>query len=159
MFKNVWRTFFTIYILMILNFVIIKFDGNINRTITNIKLNIERRNQGEFGYNLIPFNTIKTYITELHFSIATLNILGNIIPFIPMGFLIPMAFPSQRNIYKTMLTCFIIIFIIETLQLIFFLGIFDIDDFILNLISCFIGFIIYTIYQIIFKVIIQKIRS
>lgn len=151
MFKNIWKIFFTIYILMVLNFILLKFNGNISNTLETINLNTFRRSQGEPGYNLIPFNTIKTYMIDLNFGIAALNIVGNIIPFIPMGFLLPMAFPSQRNLYKTMLTSFIIIFIIETLQLIFYLGIFDIDDFILNLISCFIGFKIYTIYRNSFK--------
>jgi len=116
-------------------------------------MNMERRSQGESGANLVPFRTIKAYIDDIRFGIAFRNILGNIIPFIPMGFLIPAAFPSQRNIVKTLISCFLLILSIEILQLIFFLGSFDVDDIILNLLSCFIGFMLFIAYKNILKIV------
>ncbi|MEK3977416.1 VanZ family protein [Psychrobacillus sp. FSL K6-2684] len=153
MFKNIWKVLFTIYILLVLNFIVIKFNGNIQHLINTIQMNMERRSQGESGANLVPFRTIKAYIDDISFGIAFRNILGNIIPFIPMGFLIPAAFPSQRNIVKTLISCFLLILSIEILQLIFFLGSFDVDDVILNLISCFIGFMLFIAYKNIFKIV------
>ena len=134
-----------------LNFIVIKFNGDIQDVINTIQSNIIRRNQGESFANLVPFRTIETYISDLSFSVAFMNIFGNIIPFIPLGFLMPMAFPSQRNIIKTMISCFLIILSVEILQLVLFLGSFDIDDIILNLLSCFIGFIIFRVYSHIFR--------
>ena len=156
MFKNIWKVLFTIYILLVLNFIVIKFNGNIQHLINTIQMNMERRAQGESGANLVPFRTIKAYIDDISFGIAFINILGNIIPFIPMGFLIPAAFPSQRNIIKTMISCFLLILSIEILQLIFFLGSFDVDDIILNLLSCFIGFMLFIAYKNIFKIVHEK---
>ena len=156
MFKNIWKVLFTIYILLVLNFIVIKFNGNIQHLINTIQMNMERRAQGESGANLVPFRTIKAYIDDISFGIAFINILGNIIPFIPMGFLIPAAFPSQRNIIKTMISCFLLILSIEILQLIFFLGSFDVDDVILNLLSCFIGFMLFIAYKNIFKIVHEK---
>ncbi|MFJ8104023.1 VanZ family protein [Lysinibacillus sp. NPDC096212] len=144
--KN-WRILFSIYILLVLNFIVIKFNGDIQDVINTIQSNMERRDQWGLSANLVPFRTIETYISDLSFSIAFMNIFGNIIPFIPMGFLIPMAFTSQRNIIKTMISCFLLILSVEILQLILFLGSFDIDDIILNLLSCFIGFILFKAYK------------
>ncbi|MCM3358045.1 VanZ family protein [Psychrobacillus sp. MER TA 171] len=153
MFKNIWKVLFTIYILLVLNFIVIKFNGNIQHLINTIQMNMERRAQGESSANLVPFRTIKAYIDDISFGIAFINILGNIIPFIPLGFLIPAAIPSQRNIIKTMISCFLLILSIEILQLIFFLGSFDVDDVILNLLSCFIGFMLFIAYKNIFKIV------
>ena len=135
-----------------LNFIVIKFNGDLQHVINTIESNMDRRNQGESAANLVPFRTIETYISDLSFSVAFMNIFGNIIPFIPMGFLLPMAFPSQRNIIKTMISSFLLILSVEILQLILFLGSFDIDDIILNLLSCFIGFILFKVYKNIFSV-------
>ena len=153
MFNNIWKFLFSIYILLVLNFIVIKFNGEVQLVINKIQSNIQRRNNGESFANLVPFRTIETYISDLSFSVAFMNIFGNIIPFIPLGFLIPMAFPSRRNLIKTMISCFLIIISVETLQLILLLGIFDIDDIILNLLSCFIGFILFKAYKKIFKVV------
>ena len=150
--NKIWTTLFFIYILLVLNFIVVKFQGDIQHVIYTIQSNMERRDQGQLNANIVPFRTIKTYISDLSFSIAFMNILGNIIPFVPMGFLIPMAFPSQRNIIKTMISCFLLILSVEILQLILFLGSFDIDDIILNLLSCFIGFIFFKAYKNIFRI-------
>lgn len=45
-----------------------------------------------------------------------------------------------------MIICFIIIMLIETIQIFTYLGSMDIDDVILNQISCIIGCILYLIY-------------
>lgn len=153
MFNNIWKFLFSIYILLVLNFIVIKFNGDIQDVINTIQSNIIRRNQGESFANLVPFRTIETYISDLSFSVAFMNIFGNIVPFIPLGFLMPMAFPSRRNIIKTMISCFLFIISVEILQLILFLGSFDIDDIILNLLSCFIGFIFFKVYKNIFRIV------
>lgn len=114
--KTIWKSIFVIYILLLLNFVVIKFDGNINHLIDTIRTNYTRGP----GINVVPFRTIETYISDMDYSVAFINILGNIIPFIPLGFLIPIVFPSQSNIIKTMTNCLLMICSIEILQLIFF---------------------------------------
>ena len=132
---------------MLLIFVVIKFNGSIQSVINTIQLNMYRREQGGLAVNLIPFNTIGSYISNISYVVSIQNILGNIIPFVPMGFLMPMGFPSQRNIIKTMISCFFLICGIEVLQLVCYLGSFDIDDIILNLLSCFIGFMLFIAYK------------
>lgn len=152
MFKTIWKSIFTIYILMLLIFVVFKFNGDVYSVIDTIRTNKDRG----VGVNLIPFSTIGAYISDINDSVSIINILGNIIPFIPMGFIIPMAFPSQRNVFKTIISSLLLIFSIEILQIIFYVGSFDIDDIILNLLSCFIGFMLFITYKNIFKVVSYK---
>ena len=149
MFKNIWKSIFTIYILMLLIFIVFKFNGDVYSVINTIQTNKDRG----VGVNLIPFSTIGAYISDINYSVSINNILGNIIPFIPMGFIIPMAFPSQRNVFKTITSGLLLIFSIEILQIIFYVGSFDIDDIILNLLSCFIGFMLFITYKKVFKIV------
>lgn len=146
--KRGWKWLFFIYIVMVLNFIVIKFNGNIYAVIHTIEMNMSWRAMDEgSGINLVPFRTIGAYVSDLSFGVAFINIMGNIIPFIPMGFLLPMAFSSQRKIMKTMITCFLIILSIEVIQLMSFLGSFDVDDIILNLISCLIGYLLFLMFK------------
>lgn len=96
---------------MVINFIVIKFTGNIQLVINEIEINKWNRAEG-LGINLVPFKTILAYSNDISFGIAFKNILGNIIPFLPMRFLIPMAFPSQRNILKTMGCCLFLISVV-----------------------------------------------
>ncbi|WP_407948495.1 VanZ family protein [Peribacillus faecalis] len=131
---------------MLFVIVVIKFTGNIHLVIDTIQSNKSRGS----GINLVPFRTINSYIGNKN-SVSFLNIFGNIIPFIPMGFILPMAFSSQRTLTKTMMTCFLIICGIEIFQYVSRLGSFDVDDIILNIFSCFIGFILFRTYQQLFN--------
>ncbi|PPA70922.1 VanZ family protein [Jeotgalibacillus proteolyticus] len=143
--KGAWKICFLIYMVLLLNFVVIKFNGNINELIDTIQSNKQWREQGEAAINLVPFRTFDIYINNINSGFAYKNILGNIIPFIPMGFLIPAAFFSKMKILKTLFSCFVVICSIEIVQLTLYLGSFDIDDIILNLLSCIIGILLFVI--------------
>ncbi|MEN1936741.1 VanZ family protein [Paenibacillus sp. 102] len=97
-------------------------------------------------FNIIPFSSILMYITRFdHYNldILLMNTLGNIVIFIPFGFLIPLLF-TQVNNAKLACKLFIkAIFFIELLQLLTFTGVFDIDDIILNTLGALIGYSIY----------------
>ena len=107
-----------------------------------------RRQMDEFRYNLKPFYTISRYIkyclNDPH--IWVINLVGNVCVFIPFGFLVPAVFGGK--IKKTILISFCGLVILECAQLISRKGMFDIDDFILNLLGVLIG---YTIYSLIKK--------
>ena len=105
-----------------------------------------RQYLNEFKYNLYPFKTIFSYIIEYNSNNTTpfiINIIGNIVVFIPFGFLFPITFHKQLNrLDKLLFASSTGILIIEILQLLFKLGVFDIDDIILNTIGVVIGFVI-----------------
>ena len=153
---NVWKVLFYIYRVFVVHFIVLTSNADPPHALHTIQSNMERRSQGESFANLVPFRTIETYVSDLSFTVAFMNVFGNIVPFIPMGFLLPMAFPAQRNIIKTMISCFLLILTVEILQLVLFLGSFDVDDIILNLLSCFIGYILFQVYKNIFRVVPQR---
>jgi len=66
---------------------------------------------------------------------------------------------SIKNIFYTLGISAVIIIIIEFVQLATGLGSADIDDFILNMISCIIGYVLYIIYVKFFEKTIWKIHS
>jgi glycopeptide antibiotics resistance protein len=105
----------------------------------------------KFEYNLYPFKTIFTYIIDYDSKNKTpfiINIIGNLIVLIPFGFLLPIAFPKQLDRLDKLLFASIIgISLIELLQLVFKLGVFDIDDIILNSVGVLIGFLILKVVQ------------
>ena len=82
--------------------------------------------------NFVPLKTIVPYLLgENGLAIAGLNLLGNIIFLIPIGFLIP--FVAQRWKWKQMLEVATVAGLgIETMQAALDVGIFDIDDVLLN---------------------------
>lgn len=93
--------------------------------------------------NLVPFKTILIYLHGGNgWFIASANLIGNILLLVPFGFLIPFVF--QKITWKKSLVIAIATgLIIEGLQVLLQLGIFDIDDVILNGLGVMIGFWIF----------------
>ena len=63
---------------------------------------------------------------------ALKNLLGNLLPFIPFGFLLPIAYPRIKAFFKVFLVGMFAVLFIEIFQYMTRLGSFDIDDIILN---------------------------
>ena len=106
----------------------------------------------EMSTNLKPLYTINNYITVIRRNTepalvrhCAINLAGNILLFIPAGFLLPRIFPKQQKFFLFLLTCFLSILLVETAQLFSLLGSFDVDDLILNLSGMILGFAIYRI--------------
>ena len=102
-----------------------------------------RTSENEKFIQLTPFVTISEMFSEAdNYKQFIINILGNIILFIPFGFL-GIIFEKLKKL-KNILPIFIIaISIIELLQYITNKGFADIDDVIINTIGVAIGFWIY----------------
>jgi len=96
--------------------------------------------------NFVPFKTILPYLLGAHgWFIAFINLAGNIALFIPVGFLIPLIY-RKMTWQKSLIFGLILTFIIETTQTVFHIGIFDIDDIILNALGVMIGYWIFVIF-------------
>ena len=97
--------------------------------------------------NLVPFKTILPYLLgEKGLLIAAINLFGNIVLLVPIGFLVPFVF---RNITwkKTLALAVAAGFVIEAMQVVLRLGIFDIDDVMLNAIGVIIGYWVFVILE------------
>lgn len=106
--------------------------------------------------NLIPFKTILPYLLGKNgLLIAALNIGGNIILFLPIGFLLPTLF-SRISWIKIISIAIATGIIVEGIQAILHIGIFDIDDVILNGLGLILGFWAYGIFTN-FSIITKKV--
>ena len=82
--------------------------------------------------NFIPFKTILPYLLgEKGFMIAVLNLAGNILLLVPIGFLVPFIYPNMTW-KKTLVLAVATGFALEGMQALLHVGIFDVDDLILN---------------------------
>lgn len=106
--------------------------------IGHLRLNFSGYATGE--PNLVPFTTIMPYLSgERGQMIGLFNIGGNIALFIPFGFLLPFVFRTVT--WRTVLALAIgIPLVIEITQEVFHIGIFDIDDVILNGLGMVLGY-------------------
>ena len=94
----------------------------------------------EGAANLVPFRTILPYLVgESGWMIGGINLLGNILLLVPIGFLIPFLY---RNITwkKSLAIAVAAGFVIEGMQVVLHAGIFDIDDVILNALGVMLGY-------------------
>ena len=85
--------------------------------------------------NIIPFNTIKTYIVSIsdgsmNINIPLRNLMVNTVLFIPYAFFV--FYYKNITIKKFLIVLVTIVFCVEILQTILRVGMFDIDDVILN---------------------------
>lgn len=97
-------------------------------------------------YNLRPFKTIMDFIinSKSHGSHAVfINLAANIITFIPLGFFLTLSLKKQQKPIKPLVYCIIIILGVEIGQFALNVGVFDIDDIILNTIGCVLGLLAY----------------
>jgi glycopeptide antibiotics resistance protein len=103
--------------------------------------------------NTTPFSTIKLFYNSrrLNTEYKKNNLLGNFAGFIPLGLLLPFMLVWFRNGFTILLTGFFVSLGFESAQLLTGLGVFDIDDLILNTAGCFSGFILFIILRLILK--------
>ncbi len=115
---------FIYYVILLFNMVIFARYNSIN------------------SYNIIPFKTIIDLINNRNFYTIIINILGNLLVFMPLEYFIIELFKINKlllNLFQS----FIIILMIEIFQFIFKVGVFDIDDIILCVSGMMIFYILY----------------
>lgn len=94
--------------------------------------------------NFIPFKTIFGYLfldNRINFNIRFENLAGNVIGFIPFGFMVPLLFKRYVSLIKVIFATFCLSLTYEVIQLLFKFGSFDVDDLILNTLGGCVGFI------------------
>jgi len=136
------KIIFRIYLFVLIVFVIVKFNGSINDLINQVNTIRWNRTFGIWNANLIPFRTITGLIKHMHAMWAIKSLLANIIAFIPWGFLLPYLYKRYYNFVSFLFLSFTFVVFIELFQFITMLGYFDIDDILLNLTGCLIGYFI-----------------
>ena len=113
----------------------------------------------DYQYNFQLFREIKRYFAyrgQIGRELFLINVVGNVVAFMPFGFLFPVLYREQRGkkthqghylrsgLFVTF-TGFLLSFSVETIQLVTKVGCFDVDDLALNTFGVFCGYVIYYI--------------
>ena len=100
--------------------------------------------------NRIPFHTVLDQLQNLLnppspglFTHAWINLGGNVAVFIPLGIFLPWIWPKYRRWGRFFLVSSGIILTVEFLQWITLRGILDVDDYILNMLGLFGGYVLF----------------
>jgi glycopeptide antibiotics resistance protein len=128
---------FVTYILLLLYFLF--FSEEFGRTALV---------QQEYRYNLHPFRELKrfwVYRRQLGNLAVAVNLFGNVIGFLPFGFMLPVILRSTRSFWVITLSGFSLSLLVELVQLITKVGCFDVDDLILNTLGAVIGYVLFKI--------------
>ncbi|WP_335436989.1 VanZ family protein [Neobacillus niacini] len=139
------KILFIIYLLLLIKVLLFKYPFSVivNRFSLDYSWEIILNNS-----NFIPFKTINLFLFEandVHNSVK--NLLGNIIVFVPFGFLLPMVFSRLTKFLSVIFLSFAISLLFEVTQLLFRLGSFDVDDLILNTAGSGIGFLLFRLFK------------
>ena len=107
-----------------------------------------------YRYNLELFKEIKRFIQyrkQLGFESFAVNIVGNILAFAPYGFFLPLLNRKYRKLIYIILLSFFFSLTVEIVQLYLKVGIFDVDDILLNSIGGITGYLFYLILNHIYR--------
>lgn len=123
-----------LYTLFIFLAVAVKFTGSFSEL-------AERMAAGS-SVNLTPFKTIRIQWQYFSSPWGRRNMLGNTLPFIPLGFISPVAFDTLRAPHRFFPFALLYILGIELFQLASGLGSFDVDDIMLNMLGAAVGYLL-----------------
>lgn len=128
------RIFFVLYMILALYFMF--FSETLDRTMVS----------DEYRYNLTLFKEINRFWNMRYtygWDVTIVNLLGNVVCFMPFGFLLPTV--SKKKIFKNFLIVTLMAMLfslgIETAQLLMKVGAFDVDDIFLNTVGGLVGYI------------------
>ena len=80
-------------------------------------------------------------------TVAAINILGNIVMFVPLGAFLPILWPKLQKAWKAIPAGFLMITGVEICQLFTLRGRCDIDDVLLNMLGIILGYAGWRFYQ------------
>ena len=101
-----------------------------------------------YRYNLVPFVEIRRfwiYRKQLGMFALITNLFGNVIGFLPFGFILPVILDKMRSGWLIVLAGFGLSVTVEVIQLITKVGCFDVDDMILNTAGAALGYLLFFI--------------
>lgn len=134
--RDISRVCFVVYMIFLIYFLLLS-DG------------FGRMNgYSGYRYNLMPFQEIMRFIryrNYINFMSVVINLLGNVVAFMPFGALIRWVVDKKMHWYQAAGYTFLFSLCVELLQLVAKVGVFDVDDLILNTVGGLFGFWVYYI--------------
>lgn len=109
----------------------------------------------DYRYNLTLFREIRRYLANwrrIGLRLTLINLLGNIVAFMPFGFCIPLiGCTTKPKLWKAFLASFGLSAAIEITQLLSRIGCCDVDDLFLNTLGGVLGYFLFKVFVIILK--------
>jgi len=109
----------------------------------------------QFGHHsFIPFRTIGGVLSRPDLSVALVQIGGNLLLFLPLGYFLPLLFRRMRRPRNALIAVFAATLAVEVVQLLlssavfgFVYKSFDVDDILLNLCGGLLGYALFKLCQ------------
>ena len=96
------------------------------------------------------------YRERVGYLAAFLNLAGNVIGFLPFGFILPVIGKRMKNGFLVTVCGFCLSLFVESMQLIFKVGSFDVDDLLLNTLGTVLGYLAFSVCNRIRRWIYEK---
>lgn len=112
-------------------------------------LSAQERLRTGFMINLTPFETIERYTSFRDFGASTVNLIGNVLMFVPLGFLPVLLWDKLRHVWKITLIGVLCSCVIECTQLFIDRSV-DVDDVLLNTAGVLLGYLLVRILFCVF---------
>jgi glycopeptide antibiotics resistance protein len=101
-----------------------------------------------YSYNLIPFSTILSYLSnEMNGLVSFYNLSANVGLFIPFGLYLLSREGQELSAKRKFIYPLLSISGIEICQFVFRRGSLDVDDLILNMIGVYLGYLLYPLFK------------
>lgn len=112
-------------------------------------------------YNLHLFKEIKRFIRyrkQIGLEGFIVNIFGNVLAFMPYGFLLPLLNKAYRGFYRIAFLSILFSLVIEISQLLLKVGVFDVDDILMNSLGGIAGYLMFWIFHSIYRKLEEQTR-
>jgi len=104
----------------------------------------------EYRYNLKLFTEIRRFIVyrnTLGMQTVIVNLVGNVAAFMPLGVILPILNTKNARFFRILVIAMFFSGLIELLQLVYHVGIFDVDDIFLNTCGAVLGYFVYLLFR------------
>ena len=104
----------------------------------------------EYRYNLKLFTEIRRFIVyrnTLGMRTVIVNLVGNVAAFMPLGIILPILNQKNARFFRIFFVSMFFSGLIEFLQLVYHVGIFDVDDILLNTCGAVLGYFVYLLLR------------
>lgn len=133
------------FILFMVGLLVLALQGNYNMPLVMLQSGMERISSKE-AINLTPFRMIKNFFLYSSLDTILINIVGNVVMFMPWGFGLVLLWKKNQTIGRIIRHSLLLTIFIETCQLFIWRNV-DVDDLILNFIGGCTGAIFYFILR------------
>ena len=157
--RKIWKYLLFFYLLILIKLIVFKYPWE---RLVAITKSWEKGVilEGLSTANFIWGKSIRMYIryfNKFPFWNGFANLIGNVLVFVPFGFLLPKSYPVCGKWWRVLYCATGLVMCIEFFQLFSAFGAFDVDDIFLNVLGAMIGYPFYVFLQKVKKTI--KVRK